>query len=148
MNKIMSMVLGLLALLLASCGGPTREAQAVLTTTAVALRTADVEVATRYEAAALDARTRSASWGEYDRAMEAWNSVEVALRVTHAALLTSQAGLDAWRAGDDRGWLAAVPCLVSAIDRLRVLLDGLGVQLTPLAEALSIAAPFAGTCSP
>jgi hypothetical protein len=37
MNKIMSMVLGLLALLLASCGGPTREAQAVLIMIVVAL---------------------------------------------------------------------------------------------------------------
>ena len=146
--KIYTLLLISLLSLVASCGGPTREAQAVLTTTAVALRAVDTEVAVRYEQAATDARTRSSSWAEYDRAMETWDAAEIALRATHAALLTSQAGLDAWRAGDDRGWLAAVPCLVAAIDRLRTLLDSVGVHLTPLAEALSIAAPFAGSCGP
>lgn len=146
--KIRLFLLFALTTLLASCGGPTREAQAVLTTTAVALRAVDTEVAVRYEQAATDARTRSSSWAEYDRAMETWDAVETALRATHAALLTSQAGLDAWRAGNDGGWLAAVPCLVASVDRLRLLLEGVGVQIPPLAEALSIAAPFAGSCGP
>jgi hypothetical protein len=131
---------------LAACGGPTREAQAALTTTAVALRAADEAVAPGYEAAAARARTETSTWSEYDHALEGWNAAELALRTAHAALLTSQAGLDAWRAGDQGGWFAAVPCLVAAIDRLRVLLDGLGVRLTALSEALTIAAPFAGSC--
>lgn len=144
----MRQMLLVLAFVLAGCGGPPREAQAVLTVTAIALRTADGEVATRYQDAAHDARETSGSWADYDRAMGTWNDVETALRTAHEALLATQAGLDAWRDGSDAGWTASVPCLVEAIDRLRLLLDGLGVHLTPLASALAIAAPFAGTCGP
>lgn len=132
---------------LAACGGPTREAQVALTSTAAALVAADRAVAPRYEAAATEARTQSPSWAEYDAAMTDWNAVELALRTAHAALLTTQAGLDAWREGaGEAGWLGAVPCLVVAVDRLRGLLEGVGVQLGLVAEALALIAPFAGRC--
>lgn len=132
---------------LAACGGPTREAQVALTATAHALVAADREVAPRYEAAATEARTQSPSWAAYDAAMSDWNAVEAALRAAHAALLVSQAGLDAWRNGaGEAGWLGAIPCLVVAIDQLRLLLEGQGVHLGPVTEAVALVGGFAGRC--
>lgn len=136
-----------LAMLLHGCGGPTREAQLALTTTARALAVADREVAGRYEAAATDAREHTATWAEYDSALHDWNAVEVALRTAHSALYMTQAGLDAWREGAQGLWLAAVPCLVSAVDRLRLLLEGLGVYLGPVTEAVALVGSYAGQCA-
>lgn len=138
-----------IALALAACGGPTREAQGALTVTAVALVAADHEVAPRYTAAATEARTQSPSWAAYDAAMEDWNAVEAALRAAHASLLIAQAGLDAWRNGSgEAGWQRAVPCLVVAIDQLRVLLEGQGVHLRPVTEAVALVGAFVGRCEP
>lgn len=128
------------------CGGPTREAQVALTTTALALRAVDHEVAPRYTTAADEAREHASSWSEFDAAMRPWTEVERALRVAHTALLATQAGLDAWRNGDERGWLATVPCLVEAIDRLRVGLEALGVHLMPVTQAVALIGSFAGRC--
>jgi hypothetical protein len=134
------------AMLLHGCGGPTREAQLALTTTARALAVADREVAVRYETAATDARERSENWETYDAAMHDWNAVEVALRTAHSALYMTQAGLDAWREGAQGLWTAAVPCLVAAVDRLRLLLEGLGVYLGPITEAVALVGSYAGQC--
>lgn len=134
------------ALLCASCGGPPREARVALTATALALRTADQEVAPRYTAAAGEAREHASDWAGYDAAMRPWNDVEAALRVAHTALLATQAGLDAWADGNEGGWLASVPCLVEALDRLRLGLEGLGLHLGPVTQAVALAGAFAGRC--
>lgn len=132
--------------LLEGCGGPPREARVALVSTAHALRAADREVAPRYATAADEARERAQDWSAYDAAMRPWNDVEAALRAAHTALLATQAGLDAWAAGDERGWLGTVPCLVDALDRLRLGLEGLGIHLGPVTEAVALAGAFAGRC--
>jgi hypothetical protein len=130
------------------CGGPTREAQAALTITAHALVATDHEVAPLYTRAAEEAREHSTGWADYDAAMSDWNTVEAALRVAHAALLTTQAGLDAWRAGDERGWLASVPCLVVAVDSLVAGLQAVHVEVEALTQAVSLVRAFTGRCEP
>jgi hypothetical protein len=133
-------------LALTGCGGPPREARVALVATAQALRATDEEVAPRYTTAADAARAHSDGWAAYDAAMSDWNAVEAALRVAHNALLTTQAGLDAWEAGDERGWLASVPCLVEALDRLRLGLEAVDVRLEALTQAVAVAGAFAGRC--
>jgi len=128
------------------CGGPPREARVALVATAHALRVADREVAPRYTVAADEAREHAADWAAYDAAMRPWNETERALRVAHTALLATQAGLDAWEAGDQRGWLATVPCLVESLDQFRRALEAVGVHLTLVTEAVALAGSFAGRC--
>lgn len=128
------------------CGGPTREAQLALTITAHALVAADHEIAPRYEAAADEAREHTATWTEYDDAMSAWNAVEMSLRITHSALLAAQAGLDAWRDGNNGPWLASVPCLYVALDELRHAFEQANLSIPLVNEAFSLAGQFAGTC--
>lgn len=149
LDELALLVLGaLIAVLLAlpGCGGPPREARVALVATAHALRTADREVAPRYATAADEAREHAQDWASYDAAMRPWDEVERALRVAHTALLATQAGLDAWTAGDQRGWLSTVPCLVEALDRLRLGLEAVGVHLLPVTEAIALAGAFAGRC--
>jgi hypothetical protein len=129
-----------------ACGGPTREAQIALTTSASALRIVDREVAERYSAAAHEARTEAATLEAYETRMHDWNDAESALRVAHSTFLLAQDGLDAWRAGDQSRWLEMVPCLVSGIDRLRIALSVLGVEIPELTSAVSLVAGFAGPC--
>lgn len=142
-----SLMVGLFVLAV-GCGGPTREAQVALTTTAEALRITDSVVAPRYSAAADEAREHSTGWSEYDAAMHDWNAVEVALRIAHTALLTTQAGLDAWRAGDERGWLSSVPCLVVAIDTLVGGLAAVHVEVPAMTQTLAFVRAFTGRCDP
>lgn len=134
--------------LLVGCGGPTQQAQAALSTVAEVLIAVDREVAPRYTAAADEAREHAGGWAEYDAAMHDWNGVEAALRLAHATILTTQAGLDGWRAGDQRGWLAAVPCLVVALDQLAAGLEVVGVHIEAMNQALALARAFAGRCEP
>jgi hypothetical protein len=136
----------LVAVAIAGCGGPPREARVALVATAHALRAADREVAPRYATAADEAREHAQDWAAYDAAMRPWDETERALRVAHTALLATQAGLDTWEAGDERGWLATVPCLVEALDRLRLVLEAVGVHLPVVTEAVAIAGAFAGRC--
>lgn len=149
-DELLLLVLAALAaatlLAVPGCGGPPREARVALIATAHALRVADHEVAPRYTTAADEAREHAQDWAAYDAAMRPWNETERALRVAHTALLATQAGLDAWEAGDDRGWLATVPCLVDALDRLRLGLEALGIHLGPVTEAVALAGAFAGRC--
>ena len=128
------------------CGGPTREAQIALTTSAQALRIVDREVAEHYTEAALAARTTGTSWESYDAAMHEWNDVEGALRFAHSTFLLAQDGLDAWRAGDQSRWLDMIPCLVSGVDRLREALAVVGVEIDALTTAVSLVAGFSGPC--
>lgn len=139
-------VFALITLLALGCGGPTHTAQTSLAATAHALVAVDRELAPRYTTAADEAREHATDWASYDAAMHDWDEVERALRVAHTALLATQAGLDAWEAGDERGWLATVPCLVDALDRLRVGLEALGVHLEPVTQAVALAGAFAGRC--
>lgn len=143
---VLAMLAAATLLVTPGCGGPSREARVALTTTAHALRTVDQEVAPRYTTAADEAREHATDWASYDAAMHDWDEVERALRVAHTALLATQAGLDAWQAGDERGWLSTVPCLVEAIDRLRVGLEALGVHLMPVTQAVALIGSFAGRC--
>lgn len=144
--SVWSIVFAAFAALVIGCGGPTRQAQVAISASAHALRTVDHELAPRYTAASVEAREHSTDWAGYDAAMRPWDDVERALRVAHTALLATQAGLDAWRTGDERGWITSVPCLVEAIDRLRVGLEVLGVHLSPVTEAVALVGSFAGRC--
>lgn len=129
-----------------ACGGPTREAQIALTTSAQALRLVDQEVAERYATAALEARTEATTLADYETRMHDWNDAESALRVAHSTFLLAQDGLDAWRAGDQSRWLEMVPCLVSGIGNLRSALSALGIEVEVLTTAVSLIAGFAGPC--
>lgn len=146
MRNIISLVPMLFFVLFMGCGGPTREAQIALTSAAEALRATDHELAPRYERAADEARERTLTWSEYDAAMNDWNTVESALRIAHNALLTAQFGLDSWRNGDQHGWMASVPCLVVAFDRLYQGLLVVGVQIESVTRALVLVRAFAGRC--
>lgn len=146
MRNIISLVPMLFFVLFMGCGGPTREAQIALTSAAEALRATDHELAPRYERAADEARERTSTWSEYDAAMNDWNTVESALRIAHNALLTAQFGLDSWRNGDQHGWMASVPCLVVAFDRLYQGLMVVGVQIESVTRALVLVRAFAGRC--
>lgn len=146
MTRIVALLFAALVAALPGCGGPTREARVALVATAHALVAVDHEVAPRYATAADEAREHAADWAAYDAAMHDWDAVEAALRVAHAALLTTQAGLDAWEAGDQRGWLATVPCLVAGLDRLRLVLEAVGVRLDVVTQAVALAGAFAGRC--
>lgn len=129
-----------------ACGGPTREAQIALTTSASALRIVDREVAERYASAALEARNEAQTLEAYETRMHDWNDAESALRVAHSTFLLAQDGLDAWRAGDQSRWLEMVPCLVSGIDNLRAALSALRIEIPELTSAVSLVAGFAGPC--
>lgn len=145
MTKKLLLVL-FFALSTIGCGGPTREAQLALTITSHALVAADHEIAPRYEAAADEAREHSTNWTEYDQAMQPWDAAEMSLRITHSALLSAQAGLDAWRDGSQSSWLATVPCLYVALDELRRAFANANISIPLVNEAFNIVQQFAGTC--
>lgn len=148
MNKLLTFLIVPLLSMLIGCGGPTREAQAALTTIAHVLVVADREIAPAYSRASDEAREHSNGWSEYDAAMSDWNNVEAALRVANAALLSTQAGLDAWRAGDESGWVSTIPCLFVAIDQLSSGLEAVGLHVAEITQALALARTFTGRCAP
>lgn len=148
MNKLLSIFLVPVLSMLIGCGGPTREAQAALTTIAHVLVAADREIAPAYSHASDEAREHSDSWHEYDAAMSDWNNVEAALRVANAALLSTQAGLDAWRAGDESGWISTIPCLFVAVEQLSSGLEAVGLHVAEITQALALARSFTGRCAP
>lgn len=78
--------------------------------------------------------------------MRDWNTVESALRTTQSALFSAQTGMDAWRAGDERGWLASVPCLVLSIDQLVIGLEAVGIRIEEMSQTLLLIRAFTGTC--
>ncbi len=118
----------------AGCASAQTTAQRALTATAVGVAAADVRIAPRLTAAADEAREISTSWDEYDHAMRKWERVNRALMATRASLLTLQLALDAWAAGDESGWKAALPCAGAALAELASAMSVAGV---PVPEQLS-----------
>ncbi len=132
------------------CGcGPTAQetAQRTLTASARAVAVVDVNTAQGYAAAAAVAIDSVATMAEYHDRMEAWNAIEQGLRIARAALYASQAGLDAWIAGESDGeFLAAVPCLTVSLAALVGLLMEVGIDVPePLMKAIQMTEAIAGS---
>jgi hypothetical protein len=132
------------------CGGPPSAAQDLLGTTARVVREIDHAYEPMFVEARTRARERSSTVAELHAAREPWDLGEAALRAADRALRTAQLAIDAWRAGDEGvGWYASVPCLLSAVDSLRLTMQGLGV---PIPEAIGslvvMASEWVGECEP
>ena len=89
----------------------------------------DEEVTPHYALAHAAALESSDTRAEYEDAMQTWNDVEDAARITRQALLSAQDALNAWEASaTEASFRAALPALLGA---LRGLLDVLVVREGP-----------------
>lgn len=134
------------AVVCSACGLTAQQAaRHTLAVTATAVHATDAVLAPRYEAEA--ARTREAvdSWAAYDAAMAPWNAAEEAERATVAALLSTEALVDAWGLAGE-SFLRAAPCLVSAVDELFVALEAVHIEVEPLRLAVGALSQYAGEC--
>ena len=132
-----------LPLLILGCQ-PPQAAQTALTTCAHALVAVDDVVAPAYTTDHAEALEDSETQEEYDAAMQTWNHVEEAMRITRQALLSSQEALNAWEASaTEASFRASLPALLGALGSLLDLLMVARVDVpTELHEALGLVGAF------
>jgi hypothetical protein len=146
----------LFAPLLLACGGPPPEAHRALEETARAWNAADEVLAShirtkgeRVRAEILaDPNIQTVQQGldAFDERMQPEADATAALRSSRASLYAAESGLDAWSEGAG-AFLAAIPCLIAALESLDEALGEAGVQIPPLISgALAHLSTWAGTC--
>lgn len=115
--RVMATVIPM-ALAVAACHPPDA-AQVALSTSARALGEIDAVVAGIFTNAHAEALEDSETRDEYNAAMRPMFRAEDGLRIARAALLSSQAALDAWdSAGEESTFRATLPALLGALEAM------------------------------
>ncbi len=144
------LLFGLAIFFVVGCGGVPQNARHALAVTSSGVMAADAVIApvyTRQAAACYDAHATAEGFLECRAGVD---TAEQVLRTTHRSLLATQAGLDAWDAGDEgESFFSAAPCLTHSIGQLsQVMVEG-GFDLPlPLVKGLSLMDAFGMECVP
>lgn len=135
-------------LVAAGCGGVPDGLQQGVSVAAQAVSAADREAADRYAEAADRARQEAQTLAEYHARMQTLDGIERALRVARSAVLSAQAAIDAWDAGDDGAqWGLVASCLAGALGNLATAFLAAGIDAPgALADAIGLARAWGGSC--
>lgn len=143
------LVLPLLTLVLAACGGPPQALRRGTTAAAIGVAALDVQAAEAYTAAHTAALEASETREAYDAAMRPWDELETALRATSSSLAALEGVQNAWGAGGQENWLGVAACAAVALERLMAAATAVGLELpAEVASALEMVGSFAGGACP